>query len=81
MKEKPTNASDAKKATMRALVYGGPGKIELKEIQKPGIEKPTDAVVKILKMKSPPWHTYVCHKALRLDRRRSAPDLVGLRAI
>ena len=35
--------------TMKALVYGGPGKIELKEIQKPGIEKATDALVKIIK--------------------------------
>ncbi|MEO8145988.1 MAG: zinc-dependent alcohol dehydrogenase family protein [Bacteroidia bacterium] len=34
---------------MKGLVYGGPGKIELKEIPKPGIEKPTDALVKILK--------------------------------
>ena len=37
------------KTTMKGLVYGGPGKIELKEIPKPGIEKPTDALVKILK--------------------------------
>jgi len=37
------------KTTMKGLVYGGPGKIELKEILKPGIEKPTDALVKILK--------------------------------
>lgn len=37
------------KITMKGLVYGGPGKIELKEIPKPGIEKPTDALVKILK--------------------------------
>ena len=34
---------------MKALVYGGPGKIELKEVSKPTIEKPTDALVKILK--------------------------------
>ena len=34
---------------MKALVYGGPGKIELKEIPRPTIEKPTDALVKILK--------------------------------
>lgn len=32
---------------MKALVYGGPGKIELKEISTPEIEKPTDALVKI----------------------------------
>ncbi|MEO6948835.1 MAG: zinc-dependent alcohol dehydrogenase family protein [Ginsengibacter sp.] len=37
------------KTTMKALVYGGPGKIELKDVPKPGIEKPTDALVKILK--------------------------------
>jgi Threonine dehydrogenase and related Zn-dependent dehydrogenases len=34
---------------MKALVYGGPGKIELKQVSKPGIEKPTDVLVKILK--------------------------------
>jgi alcohol dehydrogenase len=37
------------KALMKGLVYGGSGKIELKEIAKPGIEKATDAVVKVLK--------------------------------
>ncbi|HLF50893.1 zinc-dependent alcohol dehydrogenase family protein [Flavobacterium sp.] len=37
------------KATMKGLVYGGPGKIELKEIPVPSIEKPTDALVRILK--------------------------------
>jgi len=37
------------KTTMKGLVYGGPGKIELKEIPVPNIEKPTDALVKILK--------------------------------
>ena len=36
-------------ATMKALVYGGPGIIELKKIPMPGIIKPTDAVVKVLK--------------------------------
>ncbi len=35
--------------TMKGLVYGGPGKIELKDIPKPSVEKPTDALVKILK--------------------------------
>ena len=34
---------------MKGLVYGGPGKIELKEIPMPVIIKPTDALVKILK--------------------------------
>jgi alcohol dehydrogenase len=37
------------KTTMKGLVYGGPGKIELKEIPKPRVEKPTDALVKIIK--------------------------------
>ena len=37
------------KATMKALVYGGPGKIEWKDTAIPHIEKPTDALVKILK--------------------------------
>lgn len=37
------------KKTMKALVYGGSGKIVLKEVPKPQIEKPTDALVKILK--------------------------------
>ena len=37
------------KATMKGLVYGGPGKIELKEIPVPTIEKQTDAIVRILK--------------------------------
>ncbi|MFS8083396.1 MAG: zinc-dependent alcohol dehydrogenase family protein [Ginsengibacter sp.] len=37
------------KTTMKGLVYGGPGKIELKNVPKPGIEKPTDALVKIIK--------------------------------
>lgn len=35
--------------TMKGLVYGGPGKIELKEIAVPKILKPTDAIVKIIK--------------------------------
>jgi alcohol dehydrogenase len=37
------------KTTMKGLVYGGPGKIELKEISKPVVEKSTDALVRILK--------------------------------
>lgn len=37
------------KKTMKGLVYGGPGKIELKEIPTPAIEKPTDALVRITK--------------------------------
>ena len=43
--DKPRSA----KATMKALVYDGPGKIEWKDVPTPGIEKPTDALVKILK--------------------------------
>ncbi|SFC36754.1 alcohol dehydrogenase [Kaistella jeonii] len=34
---------------MKALVYNGPGKIELKQVPKPVIEKQTDALVKIIK--------------------------------
>ena len=37
------------KTTMKGLVYGGPGKIALKELPKPSIVKPTDALVKITK--------------------------------
>lgn len=36
-------------ATMKGLVYDGPGKIALKDIPKPKIEKSTDVVVKITK--------------------------------
>jgi alcohol dehydrogenase len=35
--------------TMKGLVYGGPGIIELKDIPLPKIMKPTDVIVKILK--------------------------------
>lgn len=35
------------KSKMKALVYGGPGKIDLMEVPVPGIAKPTDAVVKL----------------------------------
>lgn len=34
---------------MKALVYGGPGKIELKDVPNPKVEKATDAIVKIVK--------------------------------
>ncbi len=37
------------KKTMKGLVYNGPGKIELIEVPKPVILKPTDALIKILK--------------------------------
>jgi alcohol dehydrogenase len=36
-------------AAMKALVYNGPGKIELKDVPIPIITKPTDALVKVLK--------------------------------
>jgi alcohol dehydrogenase len=35
--------------TMKALVYDGPGKIQLKDVPLPTIEKTTDVIVKILK--------------------------------
>ncbi|CAN5255558.1 zinc-dependent alcohol dehydrogenase family protein [soil metagenome] len=34
---------------MKALVYGGPGKIEWKEVPNPTVDKPTDAIIKMLK--------------------------------
>jgi len=37
------------KSTMKALVYGGEGKIELKEVPLPKIKKPTDAIIKVTK--------------------------------
>lgn len=40
---------EKKALKMKGLVYGGPGKIELKEMSLPQIEKPTDVVVKIIK--------------------------------
>ena len=49
IKSEPTKYGTNNQKTMKGLVYGGPGKIELKEIPKPVIEKPTDALVKILK--------------------------------
>jgi alcohol dehydrogenase len=35
------------KSKMNALVYGGPGKIELKEVPVPQISRPTDALVRV----------------------------------
>jgi hypothetical protein len=32
---------------MKALVYGGPGKREWKDVPKPGIKDPTDAIVRV----------------------------------
>ena len=37
------------KATMKALIYDGIGKIELKDVPRPTIQKPTDALVRITK--------------------------------
>lgn len=47
-KPKQTNQNTIAK-TMKGLVYGGPGNIELKNIPVPAIIKPTDAVVRISK--------------------------------
>lgn len=35
------------KETMKALVYGGPGKIDIKDVPVPTIQKPTDALIRI----------------------------------
>ncbi len=48
-KEKSNGSTYGNITTMKGLVFHGPGKIEWKEIPKPGIEKPTDALVKIVK--------------------------------
>jgi alcohol dehydrogenase len=47
--EKANGSSPQNKTTMHGLVYGGPGKIEWKEVPRPVVEKPTDALVKIIK--------------------------------
>ncbi len=50
IKENQSNSSSTEtKTTMKGLVYNGPGKIEWKEVPKPVIDKPTDALVKIIK--------------------------------
>lgn len=48
-KTQTDESSSASKKTMKGLVYNGPGKIEWKDVPKPGLDKPTDALVKILK--------------------------------
>lgn len=49
-KKELSNDGNAKNSTtMKGLIYNGPGKIEFKEIPKPVIEKPTDALVKMIK--------------------------------
>ena len=49
LKSEQTKDGTNNQKIMKGLVYGGPGKIKLKEIPKPIIEKSTDALVKILK--------------------------------
>ena len=49
LENKSVKLNGTNKTTMKGLVYGGPGKIELKEIPIPVIIKQTDALVKILK--------------------------------
>jgi alcohol dehydrogenase len=58
------------KATMKGLVYGGPGKIELKEIPVPVITKPTDALIKVLK-------TTICGTDLGILHGKSPKCLPG----
>jgi alcohol dehydrogenase len=49
-KKVTSNGSPSKKdSTVKGLVYNGPGKIEWKDVTKPAIAKPTDALVKIIK--------------------------------
>jgi alcohol dehydrogenase len=48
IKQKETERSPKDKS-MKALVYGGPGLIELKQIPVPGIIHSTDAIIKIVK--------------------------------
>jgi alcohol dehydrogenase len=48
-KENDNGTSIKNKTTIKGLVYDGPGKIAYKEVPKPQIEKPTDALVKIVK--------------------------------
>lgn len=49
VKKSSNGSSLENKTTMKGLIYNGPGKIEWKEISKPVIEKPTDAIVKVVK--------------------------------
>ena len=46
---KKTHTPKSVLPTMKALVYDGPGKIELKDVPVPTIIKPTDALIKLLK--------------------------------
>jgi len=45
----PSGSTPKNKTSMKGLVYEGPGEIAFKEVPKPDIEKPTDALVKIVK--------------------------------
>ena len=47
--KKESQKGNVQSATMKGLVYVGPGEIDLKEIPKPSIEKQTDALVKVIK--------------------------------
>lgn len=49
MTENADKRSKTESGSMKALIYDGPGKISLKTITKPSIEKTTDVIVKILK--------------------------------
>jgi len=46
---KKTHTPKSVLPTMKALVYDGPGKIELKDVPIPTIIKPTDALIRLLK--------------------------------
>ncbi len=48
-KSKEVSSGKIATSTMKGLVYNGPGKIEWKDVPKPVIDKPTDAIVKMTK--------------------------------
>jgi alcohol dehydrogenase len=48
-KAKTDSGENKSTKTMNALVYGGPGEMEWKEVTIPTIEKPTDALIKMVK--------------------------------
>ncbi|MET0636775.1 MAG: zinc-dependent alcohol dehydrogenase family protein [Chitinophagaceae bacterium] len=56
--------------TMKALVYGGPGIIELKDVQLPEISKSTDAIIKIIK-------TTICGTDLGITHGKTPTVLPG----
>src|SRR5271170_1135876 len=49
MPKPASRARDPAAVTMKAFVYGGPGKKALEQRPKPGITAPTDAIVKVVK--------------------------------